>query len=104
MSTPTVVDIKEQYVKYDIKRILDLLDLELIGLQPVKQRIREIAALLIIDKARQQVNLTTNSPGLHMSFTGSPGTGKTTVALKMANILFRLGYIRKGHLLTVTRF
>jgi len=103
MSNPAVVDIKEQYVKYDIKRILDLLDLELIGLQPVKQRIREIAALLIIDKARQQVDLTTNSPGLHMSFTGSPGTGKTTVALKMANILFRLGYIRKGHLLTVTR-
>jgi probable Rubsico expression protein CbbX len=99
----TLVDIREQYVKYDIKRILDLLDLELIGLIPVKQRIREIAALLIIDKARQQVDLTTNSPGLHMSFTGSPGTGKTTVALKMANILFRLGYIRKGHLLTVTR-
>jgi probable Rubsico expression protein CbbX len=98
-----LVDIKEQYVKYDIKRILDLLDLELIGLQPVKQRIREIAALLIIDKARQQVDLQANSPGLHMSFTGSPGTGKTTVALKMANILFRLGYIRKGHLLTVTR-
>lgn len=103
MSASELVNIKEQYVKYDIKRILDLLDLELIGLEPVKQRIREIAALLIIDKARQQVDLSTNSPGLHMSFTGSPGTGKTTVALKMANILFRLGYIRKGHLLTVTR-
>lgn len=101
--TETMVDIKEQYEKYDIKRILDLLNLELIGLIPVKQRIREIAALLIIDKSRQLLSLTTNSPGLHMSFTGSPGTGKTTVALKMANILFRLGYVRKGHLLTVTR-
>jgi len=99
----TVVNIKEQYEKYDIKRILDLLDLELIGLKPVKQRIREISALLVIDKSRQEVGLSTNSPGLHMSFTGSPGTGKTTVALKMANILFRLGYVRKGHLLTVTR-
>ena len=97
------VNIREQYEKYDIKRILDLLDLELIGLKPVKQRIREIAALLIVDKARQELGLMTNNPGLHMSFTGSPGTGKTTVALKMANILFRLGYIRKGHLLTVTR-
>jgi len=103
MGASTLVNIKEQYIKYDIKSILDLLDLELIGLKPVKQRIREIAALLIIDKARQEVDLTTNSPGLHMSFTGSPGTGKTTVGLKMANILFRLGYIRKGHLLTVTR-
>ena len=99
----SVVNIREQYEKYEIQRILGLLDAELIGLVPVKQRIREISALLIIDKARQELDLSTNSPGLHMSFTGSPGTGKTTVALKMANILFRLGYIRKGHLLTVTR-
>ena len=70
---------------------------------PVKKRIREIAALLLIDKLRKNLGLTGGNPGLHMSFTGSPGTGKTTVALKMADILYKLGYIRKGHLLTVTR-
>jgi len=80
-----------------------LLDEELVGLVPVKARIREIAALLLIDKLRKNLGIATNSPGLHMSFTGSPGTGKTTVGLKMADILFQLGYVKKGHLLTVTR-
>ena len=75
----------------------------MVGLKPVKRRIREIAALLLIDRLRKNVGLTSSNPGLHMSFTGSPGTGKTTVALKMADILYKLGYIRKGHLLTVTR-
>jgi probable Rubsico expression protein CbbX len=69
----------------------------------VKTRIREISALLLIDRLRQQLGLTGSNPGLHMSFTGSPGTGKTTVALKMADILYKLDYSRKGHLMTVTR-
>jgi len=98
-----LINIQEQYQKYDIERLLMLLKEELIGLEPVKERIREISALLIIDNARESVGLPKNNPGLHMSFTGSPGTGKTTVAIKMASILFRLDYIRKGHLLTVTR-
>jgi probable Rubsico expression protein CbbX len=97
------VSIREEYEKTQIQKILDNLESDLIGLKPVKNRIREIAALLLIDRLRKSVGLTSGNPGLHMSFTGSPGTGKTTVALKMADILYKLGYIRKGHLLTVTR-
>jgi probable Rubsico expression protein CbbX len=100
-STP--VYLQEEYAKTEIAKILNLLDEELVGLAPVKSRIREIAALLLIDKLRRNLNITSANPGLHMSFTGSPGTGKTTVGLKMADILYQLGYVEKGHLLTVTR-
>ena len=97
------VNLYEEYKKTEIGKIIELLDEELVGLTPVKSRIREIAALLLIDKARQNLGITSANPGLHMSFTGSPGTGKTTVGLKMADILYQLGYSKKGHLLTVTR-
>ena len=97
------INIQEEYRKTNIDKILKLLDEELVGLTPVKSRIREIAALLLIDKLRRNLGITSANPGLHMSFTGSPGTGKTTVGLKMADILYQLGYIKKGHLLTVTR-
>ncbi len=97
------VNLQEEYAKTEIAKILNLLNEELVGLAPVKARIREIAALLLIDKLRRNLGITSANPGLHMSFTGSPGTGKTTVGLKMADILFQLGYIQKGHLLTVTR-
>ena len=97
------VNLQEEYAKTEIAKILNLLDEELVGLAPVKTRIREIAALLLIDKLRKSLGITSGSPGLHMSFTGSPGTGKTTVGLKMAEILYQLGYIKIGHLLTVTR-
>jgi probable Rubsico expression protein CbbX len=100
-STP--VYLQEEYAKTEIAKILNLLDEELVGLAPVKSRIREIAALLLIDKLRRSLDITSANPGLHMSFTGSPGTGKTTVGLKMADILYQLGYVEKGHLLTVTR-
>ena len=83
--------------------MLEQLDRELVGLVPVKTRIRQIAHLLLIDKLRKQVGLAAEPPPLHMSFTGRPGTGKTTVAMRMAQILHRLGYIRKGHLVTATR-
>ena len=86
------ISVKEEYEKTEIESILTNLENDLVGLKPVKKRIREIAALLLIDRLRKNVGLTSSNPGLHMSFTGSPGTGKTTVALKMADILYKLGY------------
>ena len=83
--------------------VLDQLDDELIGLRPVKQRIREIAALLFVERVRSKFGLASQAPTLHMSFTGNPGTGKTTVAMRMAEILHKLGYVRRGHLIAVTR-
>jgi probable Rubsico expression protein CbbX len=100
---PVSVDLRATYEESGVGEILDELDRELVGLGPVKRRIREIAALLLVDRARRELGLAHEPPTLHMSFTGNPGTGKTTVAGRMAGILHRLGYIRKGHLVSVTR-
>ena len=97
------VNLKEDFQSSGVADILSELDNSLIGLEPVKTRIKETASLLLVDKAREKLGLVSESPTLHMSFSGNPGTGKTTVALKIADLLHRLGYVRKGHLVSVTR-
>jgi probable Rubsico expression protein CbbX len=97
------IDLAKELTEAGVEEVLTELDDELVGLAPVKTRIREIAALLLVERVRRKLGLSSEPPTLHMSFTGNPGTGKTTVALRMADILHRLGFVRKGHLISVTR-
>ncbi len=98
-----MVDLDAEYKASNVQQVLDELDQELVGLVPVKKRLAEIAAMLLVARVREQQGLATDRPTLHMSFTGRPGTGKTTVAMRMAKILHALGYVRKGHLVVATR-
>jgi probable Rubsico expression protein CbbX len=99
----TSINLDEVYRESNIQQILDELDRELVGLVPVKTRLREIASLLLVARLRERSGLSTEPPTLHMCFTGRPGTGKTTVAMRMAKILHHLRYVRKGHLVVATR-
>ena len=97
------INLRHEMASAGVNDVLEQLDRELVGLKPVKLRIREIAALLLVERARRKLGLAAEPPTLHMSFTGNPGTGKTTVALRMAGILHALGFVRRGHLISVTR-
>jgi probable Rubsico expression protein CbbX len=103
ISTVDRVDLAQLYADSEIEATFEQLDRELVGLLPVKLRIREVAALLLVERARRLMGIETESPCLHMCFTGNPGTGKTTVARRMARILHRLGYVRRDHVISVTR-
>ncbi len=103
LAEDATVDLRQARLQSGVDGVLEGLDRELVGLGPVKTRLREIAALLLVDRQRARFGLTSVQPNLHMSFTGGPGTGKTTVASRMAELLKRLGYLRRGHLVAVTR-
>jgi probable Rubsico expression protein CbbX len=86
-----------------IDEVFEALDNDLVGLVPVKKKVQEIAALLLVDGARRRFGLAAPRPNMHMCFTGPPGTGKTTVALRMADLLHRLGYLEQGQLVHAMR-
>jgi probable Rubsico expression protein CbbX len=103
LSEDETVDLTLVRKEMGIDRVLDALDRELVGLAPIKARIRQIAALLLVERTRARFGVESTRPTLHMCFTGSPGTGKTTVGMRMAELLKQLGYLRRGHLVNVTR-
>ena len=103
LAADAVVDLVAERKLSGVDELLETLDHDLVGLRPVKERIREISALLLVDRMRARFGIDAQRPNLHLCFTGSPGTGKTTVAVRMADLLARLGYLRRGHLVAVGR-
>ncbi|MBD2139126.1 AAA family ATPase [Anabaena sp. FACHB-1237] len=103
IDTDQNIDLETAFQESHIQEILDKLDQELVGLKSVKNKIKEMAALLLVDRIRKSLGLNAGAPSLHMTFLGNPGMGKTTVAMRMAEILYRLGYIRRENVMLVTR-
>ena len=97
------LDIRDCYIQTGIEDILGEMDEQLVGLQDVKSRVREICSVLLFDRIRELSELSTLNSSLHMSFTGTSGTGKTSVAENVALVLRNLGYLSKGHITNVTR-
>lgn len=97
------IDIRDCYNQTGIEKVLGTLDAELVGLENVKGRVREISSVLLFDRIREIQELPTLNSSLHMAFTGRPGTGKTSVAAKIALVLRNLGYLTIGHITNVTR-
>ncbi len=97
------VTLAEERRNANVEDIFTELDEQLVGLLPIKKKVEEIASLLLVDRVRQRFGLQAPRPNLHMCFTGEPGTGKTTVALKMADLLYRLGYLETGQLVHAMR-
>ncbi|HEY2192408.1 MAG TPA: AAA family ATPase [Actinomycetospora sp.] len=103
LAPDAVVDLDEVRREAGVDDVLDALDRDLVGLAPVKERLRELASLLVVDRVRARFGVAVDPPTLHMCFTGNPGTGKTTVALRLGDLLRGLGFLRRGHLVTATR-
>jgi probable Rubsico expression protein CbbX len=103
LAPETTVNFAAEFNASGISEVLAALDSELVGLGPIKKRIQEMAALLLVDRVRQRFGLLSTRPNLHMCFTGSPGVGKTTVGMRMAELLHRLGYLDRGHLVAAMR-
>jgi probable Rubsico expression protein CbbX len=103
ISDSNSIDIKDCYIQTGIEDILGTMNNELVGLKEVKNRVREISSVLLFDRIREIQELATLNTSLHMAFTGRPGTGKTSVAAKIALVLRNLGYLTKGHITNVTR-
>lgn len=99
-ATVTLAEVRRET---GVDEVFDALDRDLVGLVPVKKKVEEIGSLLLVDRVRQMFGLDAPRPNLHMCFTGAPGTGKTTVALRMADLLHRLGYLEQGHLVHAMR-
>ncbi|ABI63038.1 CBBX protein [Granulibacter bethesdensis] len=97
-----IIDLQKELESAGVREVLEALDHEMIGLAPVKSRLREICALLLVDNVRRRHGLMSEAPSLNMAFTGNPGTGKTTVAARMAGVLYRLGFTSRDRLVSVT--
>merc|ERR1711988_180321 len=91
------------FVPPSVIQVIDDLDNELIGLKPVKDKMRRYAGQMLSQQIRKDAGVRAEIPPLHHVFTGNPGTGKTTVAMKMGELYREMGFINSGHTVQATR-